>query len=77
VGLPERVGVLIRGVRPGGPGAVAGLAEGDLITAAAGDEVRTIGDLLRAVSRTADGERLKLDLVRGVEERAVEVALAD
>jgi DNA-binding MarR family transcriptional regulator len=75
VGLPERVGVLVRGVKPGGPGAVAGLAEGDLITAAAGEEVRTIGDLLRAVSRTAEGERLKLDLVRGVEERSVEVAL--
>jgi hypothetical protein len=35
--------------------------------------VRTIGDLHRAV-RAADGT-LKLDVVRGVEERAVEVAL--
>ncbi len=76
VGLPERVGVLVRRVKPGGPGAVAGLAEGDLVTAADGAEVRTVGDLARAVSHTPDGGRLKLDVVRGVEERAVEVTLA-
>ena len=51
-----------------------GLARGDLVTGAGGAEVRTIGDLHRAV-RHARGT-LALDVVRGVEERSVEVALS-
>jgi S1-C subfamily serine protease len=52
----------------------AGLSRGDLITAAGGTPVRSVGDLERAV-RSANGT-LALSVVRGVEAREVEVALA-
>jgi DNA-binding MarR family transcriptional regulator len=76
VGLPERIGVLVRGVRSGGAGHTAGLAQGDLVVAADGDEVRTIGDLHRAVAHAPAGGELKLRVMRGVDERDVTVTLA-
>jgi DNA-binding MarR family transcriptional regulator len=76
VGLPDRVGVLVREVRTGSPAAAAGLERGDLLTAADGAEVRTIGDLQRAVTAAAEGGVLRLEVVRGVEERSVEVTLS-
>jgi DNA-binding MarR family transcriptional regulator len=74
VGLPDRHGILVLKVKRASAAADAGLARGDLVTGAGGDEVRTIGDLHRAV-RHARGT-LALDVVRGVEERSVEVALS-
>jgi S1-C subfamily serine protease len=52
----------------------AGLSRGDLITEAAGETVRSLGDLERAV-RSANGS-LALKVLRGAEPREVEVALA-
>jgi DNA-binding MarR family transcriptional regulator len=75
VGLPERVGVLVRRVRSGSPAEVGGLQTGDLITAAGGEDVRTIGDLHRAVAGAGQGATLRLDVVRGVEGRSVDVVL--
>jgi DNA-binding MarR family transcriptional regulator len=76
VGLPDVVGVLVRGIATGSPAESAGLQRGDLITAAAGEPVRTISELQRAVSGAgAAGEKLTLDVVRGVEELTVEVGL--
>jgi DNA-binding MarR family transcriptional regulator len=73
VGLPDRHGVLVVRVKRDSAADKAGLQRGDLVTAAAGAEVRTIGDLHRAVRKA--GANLALDVVRGVDERAVEVAL--
>jgi DNA-binding MarR family transcriptional regulator len=74
VGLPERHGVLVLKVRRGSAAEAAGLSRGDLVVGAAGAEVHTIGDLHRALAHA--GAALALDVVRGVEERSVEVALA-
>lgn len=74
VGLPERHGVLILKVKRDSAADRAGLARGDLVTRAAGADVRTIGDLHRALHR-AKGT-VKLDVVRGVEDRSVDVELA-
>ena len=74
VGLPERHGILVLKVKRSSAADSAGLARGDLVTGAGGAEVRTIGDLHRAV-RHAHGT-LALDVVRGVDERSVEVALS-
>ena len=74
VGLPDRHGILVLKVKRSSAAADAGLARGDLVTGAGGADVRTIGDLHRAV-RHARGT-LALDVVRGVEERSVEVALS-
>ena len=71
VGLPERDGVLVRGVEEGSPAAAAGIAEGDLLVAAAGkpiDDVDAIHEILRDA-----GFPLELTLVRGTEERTVTV----
>jgi DNA-binding MarR family transcriptional regulator len=74
VGLPERHGVLVLRVKRASAAEAAGLARGDLVVGAAGAEVHTIGDLHRAVAHA--GPTLALDIIRGVEERAVDVALA-
>lgn len=74
VGLPDRHGVLVLKVKRESAADAAGLARGDLVTGAAGQDVRTIGDLHRAL-RHARGT-LALDVVRGVDERAVEVNLS-
>src|SRR3954463_804859 len=73
VGLPDRHGVLVLRVKRGSAADGAGLARGDLVVGAAGAEVHTIGDLHRAVARA--GASVALDVVRGVEERAVTVTL--
>jgi DNA-binding MarR family transcriptional regulator len=74
VGLEEEPGLLVVRVKSGSAADTAGLSRGDLITAAAGTAVRSVGDLERAV-RGADGT-LALSVVRGVDARDVEVALA-
>src|SRR3954471_18825313 len=73
VGLPERHGVLVLRVKSGSAAEGAGLERGDLVVGAAGADVQTIGDLHRALAH-ANGT-LTLDVVRGVDERTVEVAL--
>ena len=74
VGLGERHGILVLKVKRDSAADQAGLARGDLVTGAGGTEIRTIGDLHRALHR-AKGT-VKLDVVRGVDERSVEVKLA-
>lgn len=69
VGLPERVGLLVRGVEPGGPADRAGIAEGDLLVAA-GDTVLDSIDALHDALAAA-GDTLSLTVVRGNEERIV------
>jgi serine protease Do len=71
VGLPERDGVLVRAVEDGSAADRAGVQRGDLVVAAAGDDVTGIDALHSAVDGA--GERLALTIVRGTEERTVEV----
>jgi serine protease Do len=72
VGLPDTEGLLIRGVAEDSPAARAGLASGDLIVAAAGQPVRTVDDLSGALR--AAGETIDLTVLRGTEERSIQVA---
>jgi serine protease Do len=74
VGLPEREGLLIREVTEESPAARAGLAQGDLIVAAGGQPVRALDDLFDALQTAGDGT-IELTVVRGTEERAIQVAL--
>src|SRR5215211_7343199 len=69
VGLPERDGLLVRGVEPDSPAAQAGLEKGDLLVAAAGRPLEEFDALLDALE-AASGE-LTLTVVRGTEEREV------
>jgi len=76
VGLPDVDGVLIRDVVDGSPAARAGLASGDMIVTAGGQPVRTVDDLFDALQAAGAGT-IELKLVRGTEERTVQVPLAD
>jgi len=73
VGLPDRHGVLVLKVKRDSAADKAGLQRGDLVTGASGAEIRSIGDLHRAVRKA--GDKLPLAVVRGVDERAVDVEL--
>ncbi len=55
VGLPERDGLLVRGVEDGSPAARAGLVQGDLIVGVAGGAVAAVDELLDVLDRLDDG----------------------
>ena len=75
VGLPERDGVLVRAVDDDSPAGQAGIEPGDLIVAAARRPIEQVDDLYEALERAGTGGQLELTLVRGSEEREVEVTL--
>ena len=72
VGLPERDGLLVRGVEETSPAGRAGLRRGDLIVACSGAPIASADDLFRSLD--GEGSHLELTLVRGVEEIVVPVA---
>ena len=72
VGLPERDGLLVRGVVRGSPAERAGVERGDLLVSAAGRPLTSVDDLLDALE--AAGDELALGVVRGAEEREIAVA---
>jgi serine protease Do len=76
VGLPDTDGLLIREVTEDSPAARAGLAQGDLIVAAAGHPIPTPDDLFDAL-QAARGATIELRIVRGTDERAIQVAFGD
>jgi serine protease Do len=73
VGLPETDGVLIRGVEDDSPAARAELAQGDLIVAAAGRPVGDPDDLFEALQAVGSAGSIQLTVVRGTDERTIEV----
>jgi serine protease Do len=73
VGLPERDGVLVRGVQRGSAAEPAGLQRGDLIVAAAGAPIDRTEVLYGALDSVAPGGTLELTILRGTDERAVVV----
>jgi serine protease Do len=75
VGLPERDGLLVRGVAEGGPAERAGIERGDLIVGVFGTPLTGIDDLYEQLDRSSPGQALELELVRGIDERKVEVTL--
>ena len=75
VGLPDTEGLLIRGVTAESPAARAGLAPGDLIVAAGGRPVTTLDNLFTALQAASEG-MLDLRVIRGTDERTVQVDLA-
>ena len=73
VGLDDRDGLLVRGVVEGSPAATAGLQRGDLLVRAGDRTLAGMDDLFDALD--AAGDTLTVGLLRGSEERDVDVAL--
>lgn len=73
VGLPARDGLLVRGVAADGPGAAAGLREGDLLVGIDGRAItslRVLEDVLTA-SQEANAPTVTISIVRGTDEQSV------
>jgi len=71
VGLPERDGLLVRGVEDGSPAERAGIQTGDLIVEAAGRTIADADALFEALAAAPSPFEVKV--VRGTEERTVSV----
>ena len=73
VGLPDRDGLLVRGVVDDSPAARAALERGDLLVRAGDRPLTGMDDLFDALDQA--GDTLTLGVVRGAEERDLEVDL--
>ena len=73
VGLPERDGLLVRGVVDGSPAARAAVERGDLLVRAGDRPLTNMDDLFDALDQADD--KLALGVVRGSEERDLEIDL--
>jgi len=71
VGLPDRDGVLVRGVEDDSPAARAGIRDGDLIVEIAGQPV-TEADQLQEILASSPMP-FEVKVVRGTDERTVSV----
>ncbi len=75
VGLPERDGLLVHAVEPGGPADRAGVEYGDLITGVGGTPVTSVDELAACLERLGADGSAELRLLRGAEELTVAVDL--
>ena len=74
VGLPDRDGLLVRGVEDDSPAARAGITRGDLIVAVAGTPVTDSDELLDAIGVAK--QPYEIQLVRGAAEVSVTIGSA-
>lgn len=72
---PEQQGAHVLSVRHGGPGERAGLAPGDLITAADGVPVQSLDGLSRVLENTVAGQAVIFDVIRDGAPRKVKAVL--
>ena len=75
VGLPVRDGVLVRAVQEDSPAQRAGIEQGDLVTEIESRQIDSTEALYQALDDAAQAGKLSLLIVRGTEERTVEVTL--
>jgi len=59
-----RLGAMVMGVAPAGPGAAAGIRQGDVVVAWDGQPIRNVHGLLRALGPDSVGNIVKLSLQR-------------
>jgi serine protease DegQ len=74
-GIDRETGVLVVEVVPGGPAADAGVEPGDVIVGVGDVTVETAEDLLSALRPLDVGQQAPIRVVRGSEERELEVTL--
>jgi S1-C subfamily serine protease len=89
--LPVRRGALVQTVTPGSPAAKAGIRGGnivaqldgntirlggDIVTAVDGKRISSADDLANAIAAKRNGDKVKIDIVRGGDRKTVQVTLA-
>jgi S1-C subfamily serine protease len=68
-------GVMVMNVEPQGPGAKAGVHQGDIIVAWNGEPIRHVRSLLRALGPESVGQTVTLGLRRGGEPKDVQLTI--
>ncbi|MBV9814500.1 MAG: DegQ family serine endoprotease [Alphaproteobacteria bacterium] len=71
----QATGALVASVSPDSPAAKAGIRQGDVISTAAGHEVKTVHDLPRLVAATPVGGKLQLTIIRERRQQTVEATI--
>ena len=71
--LPVASGVRVLSVEAGGPAAAAGVREGDVMVAFAGEPIAGIDDLQRVLTQARFGVPVPLTVVRGADRQVLEV----
>jgi S1-C subfamily serine protease len=74
VGLEPVTGLLVRGVEPGSPAELSGIARGDVLLSAGDAELNDLDRLYTALDRSA-GSELQLRVMRGTDELTLTVTL--
>jgi serine protease Do len=73
--LREAKGVLVRGVMPGEPADQGGIMADDVIIAVDGTPLDAPRDLQRVVSTTPVGKRVRMVVLRGGEQKEIELTI--
>jgi S1-C subfamily serine protease len=73
----DSVGAMVMNVATGGPGAKAGLHQGDVITAWNGKPIASINAVLRALGPDSVGQTIALSLRRGGATHAVDLVVGE
>jgi serine protease DegQ len=77
LGIDRTTGVLVQDVVPGGPAADAGIQPGDVLIRMGDRELEGVEDFLDEVRARKPGDKVGITLLRGGQERQVEVTLVD
>jgi S1-C subfamily serine protease len=73
-GLSQPSGVEVMSLQPGGPAALAGVRDGDILLAIDGETVSSVDDLHRALTRWSAGSSVLLSVLRRTELTAIRVS---
>jgi S1-C subfamily serine protease len=70
---PASPGVVVAGVEPRSPAAMAGITKGDVVVAFDGEDVSDPAEFVLMVTRSAVGSEVVIDFIRDGERQSVEV----
>ena len=73
----QEAGMMVMSVDPQGPGATAGIHQGDILVAWNGEPIRHVQSLLRALGPDSVGQTVTLGLRRAGETRQVSLTIAE
>jgi S1-C subfamily serine protease len=75
--LAQAEAVLVTFLEPGGPALAAGIRDGDLIVAFAGQPMQSLDDLHRALTEARIGTAARVVVLRGAERLELEVRVEE